>query len=79
MPTKQQIGKAGELIVQQKLLLMGIESAPLTTDSGIDLVTYSKNKDDALTGQVKSNLELKPAGGKGKLALDWWIPDDTPA
>jgi hypothetical protein len=36
--TKQQIGKSGELLVQYKLLLHGIESSPLTTDSGIDLV-----------------------------------------
>jgi len=30
--TKAQIGKAGELLVQQKFLLYGIESAPLTVD-----------------------------------------------
>ena len=39
--TTAQIGKAGELLVQQKLLLNGIESAPLATDAGIDLVAYS--------------------------------------
>jgi len=35
--TTAQIGRAGELLVQQRLLLFGIESAPLTTDTGIDL------------------------------------------
>ena len=30
--TKAQIGKAGELLVQQKFLLYGIDSAPLTVD-----------------------------------------------
>jgi len=40
LPT-QHIGAAGELLVQYKLLKHGIDSARLTTDSGIDLVAYS--------------------------------------
>lgn len=76
---KQQIGKCGELLVQYQLLLRGVESARLTTDSGIDLVAYSNKKSDPLTIQVKSNLKAKPGGGTGKKALDWWIPDDNPA
>jgi hypothetical protein len=76
--TKQQIGKSGELLVQYKLLLHGIESSPLTTDSGIDLVAFSHRNKKAVTIQVKSN-EPKPDGGKGKLALDWWVADDSPA
>lgn len=79
MPNTQQIGKAGELLVQYRLLLLGIESAPMTTDSGIDLVAYSPRKQDAITLQVKTNLKPKPGGGKGKLALDWWIPDNSSA
>lgn len=75
----QQIGKAGELLVQYKLLLRGIESAPMTTDSGIDLVAFSPRRQAAITIQIKSNLKPKPSGGRGKLALDWWIPDDSPA
>ena len=34
----QQVGSCGELFVQYKLLKLGIESAPMTTDYGIDLV-----------------------------------------
>jgi hypothetical protein len=79
MLNSQQIGKAGELLVQYKLLLLGIESAPMTTDLGIDLVAFSPSKQDAITIQVKTNLKPKPGGGKGKLALDWWIPDNSPA
>lgn len=75
--SKQQIGKCGELLVQQKLLLHGIESAPLTTDSGVDLVAYSSKREDAITIQVKTNLKAKPGGGKGKLAIDWWAPEDS--
>jgi hypothetical protein len=51
----------------------------LTTDSGIDLVAYSGKKKVAVTIQVKTNLIAKPGGGKGKLALDWWAPDESPA
>ena len=77
--TKQQIGRCGELLVQVKLLLGGIESAPMTTDTGIDLVAFSNHNNKVLTIQVKTNLKPKPAGGKGKKMLDWWIPDDSPA
>lgn len=79
MPTKQQIGKAGELLVQYQLLTRGVESAPMTTDTGIDLVAFSPRTQTAVTIQVKTNLKPKPGGGKGKLALDWWIPDDSSA
>ena len=74
-----QIGKCGELLVQYQLLLRGIESAPMSTDTGIDLVTYSPNLPHPITVQVKTNLQPKPGGGKGKLALDWWVPSDSPA
>ena len=77
--TKAQIGRCGELLVQYELLLLGIESAPLSTDAGIDLVAYSPGKQDARTIQVKANHKPKPSGGKGKAALDWWIPESNPA
>lgn len=77
--TTQQIGKLGELLVQYRLLSFGIESAHLTTDSGIDLVAYSRNRKAAFTIQIKTNLQPKPGGGKGKAALDWWVPEDSPA
>lgn len=74
-----QIGRCGELLVQYQLLLKGIESAPLTTDAGIDLVAYARPIQAPLSIQVKTNLRAKPSGGKGRLGLDWWIPDDCPA
>lgn len=77
--TNQQIGRCGEILVQQKLLLHGIESAPLTTDSGVDLVAYSPKREDALAILVKTNLKAKPGGGKGKPHLDWWVPEVSPA
>lgn len=75
----QQIGKLGELLIQYRLLQYGIESAHLTTDSGIDLVAYSTKGKKAFTVQIKTNLSPKPAGGRGKLTLDWWVPDNSPA
>lgn len=79
MLSTAQIGKCGELLVQYRLLLLGIESAPMSTDTGIDLVAYSPAISAAVTLQVKTNLRPKPGGGKGRLALDWWIPEHTPA
>jgi len=75
----QQIGRAGELLVQYKLLKFGIDSSALTTDSGIDLVAYSPKRKDALTIQVKANERAKPGGGSGSPALDWWLREDSPA
>jgi hypothetical protein len=74
-----QIGASGVLLIQYRLLKHGIESAPMTTDAGVDLVVYAPLSERALTVQVKTNLRPKPAGGKGKLALDWWLPLDSPA
>jgi hypothetical protein len=54
--TTQHIGAAGELLVQYKLLKHGIDSARLTTDSGIDLVAYSPKDNKANTIQVKTKL-----------------------
>ena len=78
-PTKQQIGRSGELLVQYSLLRKGIESSQMTIDTGIDLVAFSGAKRKAITIQVKANLKAKPAGGKGKLALDWWAPEESKA
>jgi hypothetical protein len=77
--TTAQIGRCGELLCQFRLLQLGIESAPMTTDSGIDLVAYSMKRTDAFTVQIKTCLKPRPGGGNGRMALDWWIPTDCPA
>ena len=59
-----QIGEGGELLVQYRLLLLGIESAPMSTDTGIDLLAYSPHRKHPATIQVKTNLKPKPGGGK---------------
>jgi hypothetical protein len=77
--TTAQIGRSGEILVQYRLLKHGIESAPMTTDSGIDLVAYAPGATRAITIQVKTNQQSKAAGGKGRLALDWWLVENSPA
>lgn len=77
--TTAQIGRCGELLVQYELLMRGVESAPMSTDAGIDLVAYSPTLGVPKTIQVKANLKAKPGGGKGRAALDWWLPHDSPA
>lgn len=77
--TTQHIGKAGELLVQYKLLKFGIDSAAMTTDSGIDLVAYSPKSNRSFTIQVKTKEKPLPDGGKGKLSLAWDLRDNSPA
>jgi hypothetical protein len=74
-----QIGRCGELLVQYALLSRGVESAPMSTDTGIDLVAYSPKSKLPSTIQVKANEKAKPGGGKGALVLDWWLRGNSPA
>lgn len=64
--TSAQIGRSGELLVQYRLLCLGIESSPMSTDAGIDLVAYSPEQSKARTVQVKTNLKPKPGAAKAK-------------
>lgn len=77
--TTQHIGAAGELLVQYRLLKFGIDSAAMTTDSGIDLVAYSPKNSRSFTIQVKTQETPLKGGGKGKLALAWDLRDSSPA
>lgn len=79
MVRTSQIGRCGELLVQYELLTRGIDSAPMTTDAGVDLVAYAPAREEPFSIQVKTNVRPKPGGGKGKPALDWWVVEDTPA
>ena len=74
----QKIGRAGELLTQYKLLKFGVDTALLTTDSGIDLVAFAPGGKYPVTIQVKANLAPKKGGGKGKPALDWWVKRKPP-
>lgn len=77
MAKSQQIGKCGEILVMYKLLKKGIESSPLTTDNGIDLVAWIGEK--AVTIQVKT-IEKPQHGGKNtKPSIGWWVDKGCPA
>ncbi len=67
----QHIGKSGELLVQYQLLKYGIDSAAMTTDSGVDLVAYSPKSVQSYTIQVKIKEKATQGGGKGKMSLAW--------
>jgi hypothetical protein len=78
-PRKSVIGRRGELLVQYELLRYGIESAPMTTDTGVDLVAYAPKSHRALTIQVKSNDKPHKAGGKGNWLQGWSLRKSSPA
>ena len=65
--------------MQYRLLKIGIDSARLTTDAGIDLVVYSPGSFEATTVQVKTNLAARPAGGRGQLSRGWDFSQACPA
>jgi len=75
----QHIGAAGELLVQYQLLKLGIDSARLTTDAGVDLVVYAPGDRSASTVQVKANFGPKLSGGRGPLSRSWYFPHHCPA
>jgi hypothetical protein len=58
--TKAQTGVWGEFLAQQDLLELGIDSARMTTDYGIDLVAFDREAKHAFSVQVKTtSFELK--------------------
>jgi len=78
MAKTRHIGKAGELLVQYKLIKYGIDSSAMTTDAGIDLVAYSSRNTRAYTIQVKTKEKPTPGGGKGKLSMAWDLKETSP-
>ena len=77
--TSQQIGKCGELLVQYWLLKDGIDSAPMTTDPGIDLVTFPdvragpEARPKPITIQVKTTSSWDD-GSASSEGVVWPVP-----
>ncbi len=69
---KNMIGFSGKYFVQSMLMREGLPTA--AGKDGIDLVVNLRRPRREFTIFVVSNLQPKRAGGKGKEALDWWIP-----
>lgn len=74
---KNMIGFSGKHFVQSMLMREGLPCS--AGKDGIDLVVTLKKPRRAFSVFVVSNLQPKRAGGKGKEALDWWIPVSTAA
>jgi len=70
--TSQQTGKCGELLVQYQLLKHGVESAPMTTDYGVDLVAFHAAKRKTVTIQVKTSTHRGTVEDKWVI---WEIPE----
>src|SRR5713226_8644072 len=64
-------GAWGVLLVQQTLLSMGIDSSPMTTDSGIDLLAYDSHSKKSFSVQVKTR-----AGESNERRPDWTVKQD---
>jgi hypothetical protein len=69
---KNKIGYAGMILTQSMLLREGITCE--TAEGAIDLVVQLTKPKREYGIIVVTNLKPKKAGGKGKTALDWWIP-----
>ncbi|MDD4856953.1 MAG: hypothetical protein PHD74_02480 [Candidatus Krumholzibacteria bacterium] len=74
---KNMIGFSGKAFVQSMLMREGLPTA--AGKEGIDLVVNLRRPRREFFIFVVSNLQPKRAGGKGKEALDWWIPISTAA
>lgn len=72
----QQIGRCGELFVQYILLKHGVDSAPLTIDTGIDLVAFPDKRGKPVTIQVKTSTHHSEASDPMCKWLLWEIPKD---
>lgn len=74
---KNKIGQSGKFLVQSLLLREGITCSP--GENGIDLMASFVRPRREYGILVVTNLQPKRVGGRGKDALDWWIPVQSPA
>ena len=74
---KNMIGLSGKYFAQAMLIREGLPTA--AGKNGIDLIVNLKKPRREFYVFVVSNLQPKRAGGKGKEALDWWVPLKTEA
>ena len=74
---KSMIGVSGKLLVNSLLLR---EAVPCQMGkNGFDLVVNLTRPKRTWTVLVTTNLRPKKAGGKGKMALDWWVAAENTA
>jgi hypothetical protein len=73
---KNMIGLSGKSFAQAMLMREGLPTS--IGKEGIDLVVRLTKPRRQFLVFVVTNLQPKRAGGKGKEALDWWIPEKLP-
>jgi len=64
------------------LLKHGIESAPLTTDTGIDLVAYPRTVNNAWPLNRPATIQVKASTHRGDSSdkyIEWDVPENCPA
>ena len=62
------------------LLRHGVDSAPLTTDPGIDLIAFREVKQKPVTIQVKTSTHRGEQGDPSGIKwLEWWVSIECPA
>lgn len=74
---KAVIGQSGKLLVQSLLMREGI--ACREGEEATELIINLERPKREFKIMTTTNLQPKRAGGKGKMALDWWIPQDSKA
>ncbi len=74
---KSMIGVSGKLFVNSMLLRQGLSCE--LAGNGYDLEVSLSKPRRLWKILVTTNLQPKKAGGKGKMALDWWVPVDHDA
>src|SRR5687768_8026483 len=67
----RQISEAGRLLVQYQLAKHGIAAQPSDSDAAFHLRVERSHA--AETIRTYTNRSPKPAGGKGRPALDWYL------
>ncbi len=72
---KNMIGFSGKYFVQAMLIREGLPC--MQGKEGVDLLVRLTKPRRQFSIFVVTNLQPKRAGGKGKEALDWWIPDSV--
>jgi len=75
-PSTIQISRLSIALVERQLKENRINTMRSSAERGIHLVCPDRSP-APIKIQVKGNAGPKPAGGKGKLALDWWIEEDA--
>lgn len=75
--SKSLIGQSGRMLTHVILTREGIDVRK--GEKSTDLIVNLNRPKREFSIMTTTNLKPKKAGGKGKYALDWWVPKDCEA